>query len=88
MKHLFNHDSARVVRRAVAAYEANDGKTGGAMAQGSTLSPNPQSLYLLWDEYTCMRMVLGGERQLGYFQERREGKSRISSIDERLSGIA
>jgi hypothetical protein len=37
---------------------------------------------------TSVRMVLGGERQLGCFQERREGKSRISSIDERLSGIA
>jgi hypothetical protein len=34
-----------------------------------------------------MKMVLGGERQHGYFQERREGKSKISSIDERLSGI-
>jgi hypothetical protein len=40
-----------VVRRAVAANEANDGKTGGAVAQVSTLSPNPRSLYLLWDEY-------------------------------------
>jgi hypothetical protein len=34
-----------------------------------------------------MKMELEGETQLGYFQERREGKSRISSIDERLSGI-
>jgi hypothetical protein len=40
-----------VIRRAVAANEANDGEAGGAMAQVSTLSPNPRSLYLLWDEY-------------------------------------
>ena len=43
-----------VIRRAVAANEANDGEAGGAVArvaQVSSLSANPRSLYLLWDEY-------------------------------------
>jgi hypothetical protein len=40
-----------VVRHAVAANEANDDEAGGAVAQVSTLSPNPRSLYLLWEEY-------------------------------------
>ena len=75
----------RIPLRTELTDEANDGEAGGAVAQVGTLNPNPRSLYLLWDEY---ENGIGGERQLGYFQERREGKSRISSIDERLSGIA
>jgi hypothetical protein len=31
--------------------EVNDDEASGAVAQGSTLGPNPQTLYLLWDEY-------------------------------------
>ena len=65
--------------------EANDGEAGGAVAQVSTLSANLQTLYLLWEEY---ENGIGGGRQHGFFQERREGKSRISFMDERLSGIA
>ena len=77
--------SALVDHVSMLSNEANDGEAGGAVAQVSTLRPNPRTLYFYG---TSMRMVLGGERQLGYFQERRKGKSRISSIDERLSGIA
>ena len=33
-----------------------------------------------------MRIVLGGKRQLGYFQEKREGKSMIPHTDPQTFG--
>jgi hypothetical protein len=60
-----------VIRRAVAANEANDGEAGGAVAQVSTLSPNPQSLYLLWDEY---ENGIGGQKAAWLFSREERGK--------------
>jgi hypothetical protein len=50
--------------------EANDGEAGGAVAQVSTLSPNPRSLYLLWDEH---ENGIGGRKAAWLFsREERE----------------
>jgi hypothetical protein len=45
-------------------------KTGGAVAQLSTLSPNPRSLYLLWDEY---ENGIGGRKAARLFSREERG---------------
>jgi hypothetical protein len=41
------------------------------VAQGSTLSPNPRSLYLLWDEY---ENGIGGRKAARLFSREERGK--------------
>ena len=41
------------------------------MAQGSTLGPNPQTLYLLWDEY---ENGIGGRKAARLFSREERGK--------------
>ena len=51
--------------------EANNGQAGGAVAQVSILSPNPQSLYLLWEEY---ENGIGGRKAALLFSREERGK--------------
>jgi hypothetical protein len=51
--------------------EAYDGEAGKAVAQGSTLSPNPRSLCLLWDEY---ENSIGGRKAARLFSREERGK--------------
>ena len=51
--------------------EANDDEASGAVAQGSTLGPNPRSLYMLWDEY---ENDIGGRKAARLFSREERGK--------------
>mgnify|MGYP002809714022 CR=1 FL=1 len=72
-----------VVMRAAAAANGPNGGAGAAVP--ATLSPTPRTLYLLWDEY---EHGIVGRKAARLFQERKEGESSTSIIEERSFGIA